>query len=109
MGVFGAIALPLHLGLAFVPLAIFAFVLYRRTQDEIVDEPAQFTAMMRTSSTVLEMMAPEAPDAVAAHTAEEPAAEPDAPPPPEPAPPPPEPAPPPPPQQALAPSAIDLG
>lgn len=112
MGVFGAIALPLHLGLAFVPLAIFAFVLYRRTQDEIVDEPAQFTAMMRTSSTVLEMMAPEEPGAVAAHPAEEPAAEADAPPPRESALPPPEPAPPRPPQPApppSPPSAIDLG
>src|SRR5690606_7968682 len=48
MGHFGAIALPLHLGLAFVPLAIFAIILSRRTTDEIVDEPAQFTPMMRT-------------------------------------------------------------
>ncbi|ENO81780.1 major facilitator family transporter protein [Thauera sp. 27] len=65
MGVFGSIALPLHLGLAFVPLAIYALLLYRRTRDEIVDEPAQFTAMMRTSPTVLEMVAPEERSATA--------------------------------------------
>ena len=61
MGQFGPIALPLHLGLAFVPLAIFAIVLSRRTTDEIVDEPAQFTPMMRTSPEVLDMVAPEEP------------------------------------------------
>lgn len=59
MGHFGAIALPLHLGLAFVPLAIFAIILSRRTTDEIVDEPAQFTPMMRTSPEVLEMVTPD--------------------------------------------------
>ena len=59
IGWVGAIALPLHLGLAFVPLALFTTLLYRRTQDEIVDEPAQFTPMMRTSPTVLEMVSPD--------------------------------------------------
>ena len=49
MGWLGAIALPLHLGLAFLPLAVFALVLSRRSADEIVDEPAHFTPMMRTS------------------------------------------------------------
>ncbi len=61
MGWIGAIALPLHLGLAFLPLALFALVLSRRSADEIVDEPAQFTPMMRTSPTVLEMVSPEEP------------------------------------------------
>ena len=61
MGWIGAIALPLHLGLAFLPLALFALVLSRRSVDEIVDEPAQFTPMMRTSPTVLEMVSPEEP------------------------------------------------
>ena len=60
MGWIGAIALPLHLGLAFVPLALFCILLYRRTRDEIVDEPAHFTPMMRTSPTVLEMVSPDA-------------------------------------------------
>ncbi|MHB8786135.1 MAG: MFS transporter [Thauera sp.] len=63
MGWIGALALPLHLGLAFVPLALFCILLFRRTQDEIVDEPAQFTPMMRTSATVLEMVSPDAPEA----------------------------------------------
>lgn len=61
MGWIGAIALPLHLGLAFLPLALFALALSRRSADEIVDEPAQFTPMMRTSPTVLEMVSPEEP------------------------------------------------
>ena len=61
MGWIGAIALPLHLGLAFLPLALFALVLSRRSADEIVDEPAQFTPMMRTSPTVLEMVSPDEP------------------------------------------------
>ncbi|SEG20487.1 MFS transporter [Thauera chlorobenzoica] len=52
----GAVALPLHLGLAFVPLALFTLSLYRNTRDEIVDAPAHFTPMMRTSATVLEMV-----------------------------------------------------
>ena len=61
MGWVGAIALPLHLGLAFLPLALFALVLSRRSADEIVDEPAQFTPMMRTSPTVLEVVSPDEP------------------------------------------------
>lgn len=63
MGQFGTVALPLHLGLSFVPLAIFAIVLSRRTTDEIVNEPAQFTPMMRTSPEVLDMVTPDAPGA----------------------------------------------
>ncbi|WP_345793943.1 MFS transporter [Thauera sp. JM12B12] len=63
MGWIGALALPLHLGLAFVPLALFCILLFRRTQDEIVDEPAHFTPMMRTSATVLEMVSPDVTDA----------------------------------------------
>ncbi len=62
MGWIGALALPLHLGLAFVPLALFCILLFRRTQDEIVDEPAHFTPMMRTSATVLEMVSPDVAD-----------------------------------------------
>ncbi len=62
MGWIGALALPLHLGLAFVPLALFCILLFRRTRDEIVDEPAHFTPMMRTSATVLEMVSPDAPE-----------------------------------------------
>lgn len=41
MGGVGAIALPLHLGLAFVPVALFAFLLWRRSADEIVEEAAR--------------------------------------------------------------------
>jgi hypothetical protein len=65
MGWVGAIALPLHLGLAFVPLGLFALVLSRRSEDEIVEGAAQFTPMMRTSHTVLEMVSPEGAEAVA--------------------------------------------
>jgi hypothetical protein len=61
----GTIALPLHLGLAFVPLALFALLLSRRGEDEIVEEAAQFTPMMRTSHTVLEMVSPENAESVA--------------------------------------------
>jgi MFS family permease len=74
MGGMGAIALPLHLGLAFVPLALFALVLWRRSADEIVEEAAQFTAMMRTSPAVLEMVSPEEAEpqaAVPANAAED--------------------------------------
>ena len=74
MGWVGAIALPLHLGLAFVPLALFTILLYRRTQDEIVDEPAQFTPMMRTSPTVLEMVSPDEGTPPAPSTDDEPPA-----------------------------------
>ena len=65
MGWVGTIALPLHLGLAFVPLALFALLLSRRGEDEIVEEAAQFTPMMRTSHTVLEMVSPENAESVA--------------------------------------------
>jgi len=65
MGWVGAIALPLHLGLAFVPLGLFALVLSRRSEDEIVEGAAQFTPMMRTSHTVLEMVSPEGAEALA--------------------------------------------
>ena len=65
MGWVGTIALPLHLGLAFLPLGLFALVLSRRSEDEIVEEAAQFTPMMRTSHTVLEMVSPEGAEAVA--------------------------------------------
>ncbi len=63
MGWVGTIALPLHLGLAFVPLGLFALLLSRRSEDEIVEEAAQFTPMMRTSHTVLEMVSPEGAEA----------------------------------------------
>ena len=56
MGWLGERALPLHLGLAFLPLALFTLSLYRNTRDEIVDAPAHFTPMMRTSPAVLEMV-----------------------------------------------------
>lgn len=56
----GAIALPLHFALAFAPVALFALLQARRGADEIVDEAAHFTPMLRTSPTVLEMVSPEA-------------------------------------------------
>lgn len=55
----GAIALPLHFALAFAPVALFALLQARRGADEIVDEAAHFTPMLRTSPTVLEMVSPE--------------------------------------------------
>lgn len=73
MGWLGAIALPLHLGLAFLPLAVFALVLSRRSADEIVDEPAHFTPMMRTSPTVLEMVSPDEPAAADGEAGPQPA------------------------------------
>lgn len=54
----GAIALPLHFALSFAVLALFAASHARRGRDEIVEEPAHFVPMLRTSPTVLEMMSP---------------------------------------------------
>jgi len=59
LGWIGASGLPLHFALAFTPLAVFALLQARRGADEIVDEAAQFAPMLRTSPTVLEMVAPE--------------------------------------------------
>ncbi len=59
MGVLGAVALPLHFALAFIPLAAFALWVARRGADEIVEEAAHFMPMLRTSGTVLEMVTPE--------------------------------------------------
>jgi MFS family permease len=78
MGWAGTMALPLHLGLAFVPLGLFALALWRRSADEIVEEAAQFTPMMRTSTTVLEMVSPEDAEAVADSADSTEAIEPDA-------------------------------
>lgn len=59
MSLAGAVALPLFFVLVLVPTAGFALLQSRRGADEIVEEPAQFMPMLRTSETVLEMMTPE--------------------------------------------------
>ncbi|THF62813.1 MFS transporter [Pseudothauera nasutitermitis] len=54
----GPAALPLYFAAMFAPAAAFALLQARRGADEIVDDPAQFMPMLRTSPTVLEMMNP---------------------------------------------------
>lgn len=54
----GSAALPLHFTVSFAALAAFSALHARKGRDEIVDEPAHFVAMLRTSPSVLEMMSP---------------------------------------------------
>lgn len=61
MGLIGAAALPLHFSLAFGLLAAFTLLKARGSVDEIVDEAAHFTPMLRTSPTALDMVTPDEP------------------------------------------------
>jgi len=58
MGWLGPAALPLYFTCMLAPLAAYALMQARRTTDVIVEEPAHFMPMVRTSPTVLEMMTP---------------------------------------------------
>lgn len=58
----GPMALPLQLLLLFAALALTAWHHTRKGQDRIVEEPAQFMPMVRTSAAVLDMMTPEPQD-----------------------------------------------
>ncbi len=60
LGLAGPAGLPLHFAIAFAPLAVFALLQARRGSDEIVDEAAHFSPMLRTSPTALDMVAPDA-------------------------------------------------
>lgn len=54
----GAAALPVFIALMFGPTAAFALIYSRRRSDEIVEEPAHFRSMLRTSPIVLELISP---------------------------------------------------
>jgi hypothetical protein len=57
----GAAALPLHFLLMNVLLAAFALRQIRRRVDRIVDAPAHFVPLVRTSTGALEMMVADQP------------------------------------------------
>ena len=61
MAVLGAAALPLHFLLTSVLLAAFALWQIRRRVDRIVDAPAHFVPLVRTSTGALEMVAADQP------------------------------------------------
>ena len=61
MGWLGPAGLPLLFVLSLAPVAIFAWLQARRAGDEIVEEAAHFVPMVRTSATVLQMMAADQP------------------------------------------------
>jgi len=56
----GSVALPLHFLFLFGALAVLAWRQVGRCEDEIIEDPAHFMPMLRTSSAVLEMMTPAA-------------------------------------------------
>ncbi len=60
LAVLGSVALPLHFLFLFGALAFLAWRQVGRCEDEIVEDPAHFMPMLRTSSAVLEMMTPAA-------------------------------------------------
>lgn len=55
MGVFGPAALPGFFALVLAPLAVYVALRAHRETDRIVEEPAQFVPMVRTSATAMEM------------------------------------------------------
>lgn len=54
---FGPNAFPAFLAVALLPMTVLAALQYRRSMDVIVEEPAHFKPMVRTSPAVLELMA----------------------------------------------------
>ena len=75
MASYGPAGLPLLFAIALTPLALFAAIQVRRKRDRIVDEAAVFVPMVRTSETVLEMMAAEQPGGEESEAAADEAAE----------------------------------
>lgn len=63
MGLTTALALPLFFTFMFGLCAVYAWQQVRGGRDRIVEEPAHFVPMLRTSPTVLEMMLDEDPEA----------------------------------------------
>jgi MFS family permease len=57
MGLAGPAAMPAFFAVVFAPMAIYAAVRARRGKDEIVEEAAQFVAMVRTAPTAVEITA----------------------------------------------------
>ncbi len=55
MEVFGPATIPAVFVVVFAPLAMFALTIAKRTEDEIVEEAAQFVPMVRTASTAAEI------------------------------------------------------
>lgn len=67
MGAVGPAALPLYLATILGMLALVTILYARRRVDQIVEEPAHFSPMLRTSPTVMELITPEEePDATGA-------------------------------------------
>lgn len=55
MGITAPIALPLFFVAMFAACSVYAFIQARNTKDRIVEEPAQFVAMVHSSEAMLEM------------------------------------------------------